>query len=355
MKPQVTVLTAVYNGLPHLKEAIDSILSQTYTDFEYLIIDDSSTDDSVKCIHSYNDPRIRFIQNKKNLGQSGTFNKALATIQTPYVVRLDQDDISLPNRIKDQIEYLEKHPDISVVSSWEVIINDKGKKIRNAKDKINNYGDFLGKVLLGLSPIWHPSLAFRKKDLDSFGGFKEKYKIGEDFDVTTNFAINRFKAAIIQDFHLLVRLHSTSSSAQDYEGQAAVMRIIHNETINQFSTGKNFECLSTLLRVEKDFCGKKYEKNHMLQLAMNLEKLISNVEFKQNLTVDELKSLRKVIYKRVGLGVRYVKTLSKLPTFIYYPIFYALSPLLKPQIRIFLSEFYKKIKELRYLFRLFKL
>lgn len=353
MKPKVTVLTTVYNGLPHLKDAIESTLNQTLTDFEYLIIDDASTDDSVECILGYQDSRIRLIQNKKNQGVSSTFNKALSLIDTPYVVRLDQDDVSLPNRLKEQIDYLEKNPDISVISSWEIIINSKGKKIRNAKGRLNNYGEFIGKVLLGLSPIWHPSLAFRKKDLDSIGGFKMGYKMAEDFEVTSNFAISRFKASIVQDFHLLVRLHSTSQSAKDYEGQSIVMRKIHNETINKFISSKNSKCLSALMRLEKDPCGKRYDRKHMLDLASDLDQLILNVNEKQNLTNNELKSLKKIFHKRMGLGVSHAQLLSRIPAFLYYPIFFSLSPLLIPQIRIILSLFYKKIQELRYILRLF--
>ena len=353
MKPKVTVLTTVYNGLPHLKDAIESTLNQTYTDFEYLIIDDASTDDSVECILGYKDSRIRFIQNKKNQGVSSTFNKALSTINTPYVVRLDQDDVSLPNRLKEQIGYLEKYPNISVVSSWEIIINSKGEKIRNARGSLNNYGEFIGKVLLGLSPIWHPSLAFRKKDMEALGGFKEGYKMAEDFEVTSNFAISRFNAAIVPDFHLLVRLHSASSSAKDYEGQSICMRKIHNETINKFISSKNSKCLSALMRLEKDPCGRRYDRIHMLDLACDLNQLVLNVNDKQNLTNNELKSLKKIFYKRMGLGVYYAKLLSRIPIFLYYPIFFSLSPLLIPQIRITFSKIYYKIHELRYIFRLF--
>ena len=79
MKPKVTVLTCVYNGLPYLKEAIESTLSQTYTDFEYLIIDDASTNpEVVKFIKKYKDPRIRFVKNNQNLGVAKTINKALS-------------------------------------------------------------------------------------------------------------------------------------------------------------------------------------------------------------------------------------------------------------------------------------
>ncbi len=354
MKPLVTVLTMVHNGLPHLKEAIESTLSQTYTDFEYLLIDDASTDNSAECILGYKDQRIRFMQNKKNQHVSSTFNKAFSTINTRYVVRLDQDDVSLPNRLMEQIDYLEKHSDISVISSWEIIINSQGEKIRNVRGKINNYGDFLGNVLLGLSPIWHPSLAFRKKDMDSLGGFKTGYEMAEDFEVTSNFALRRFNAAIVPSYHLLVRYHTASHSAKDFEGQAVVMRKIHNETISKFSKVENFECLSSLLRLEKDPCGRRYNKIHMLNLTQELDNLILNVSNKQNLKQDELKSLKKVIYKRVGLGVQYAKLLSWIPTLLYYPLFYSLSPQLKPQIRVFFSKFYNKIQELRYILRLFK-
>ena len=134
MQSKVTVLTCVYNGLPYLKEAIDSTLNQSYQDFEYLIIDDASPDENViKLIESYNDSRIRLVRNKKNLGVSNTINKALSLITTKYVVRIDQDDINLPNRIEQQIDYLEKNPTIDIVCSWEKTIDSNGKKIRNWK------------------------------------------------------------------------------------------------------------------------------------------------------------------------------------------------------------------------------
>ena len=105
--PQVTILTLVYNGMPFLKESIESILNQSYKNFEFLIIDDCSTDENVvKLIESYSDKRIRFIKNEINLGVSLTFNKALSITNTPYIIRADQDDISLPNRVNDQLKYL---------------------------------------------------------------------------------------------------------------------------------------------------------------------------------------------------------------------------------------------------------
>ena len=167
MTNKVTILTCVYvdfEGISFLKQAIDSTLKQTYKDFEYLIIDDASpNNDVVECIESYKDSRIRFIKNKKNLGLSKTSNMALKLIKTPYVIRLDQDDVNLPSRVEDQISFLENNKEIDIVCSWEHTINSKGIIVRNWKRKINNYGEFLGYVLVGLCPIWHPSIAYRTK------------------------------------------------------------------------------------------------------------------------------------------------------------------------------------------------
>ena len=155
---KVTVLTLVYNGMPYLKDAIESTLNQTYKNFDYVIIDDVSTDDSVACIKSYKDPRITFIQNEKNLNTSDSFNKALTLIKTEYIVRLDQDDISDVNRLQKQIDFLDANKGISIISSWEKIINSKGILIMNWRGNIKNYGDI--EFLNWLKQQKDPSIAF---------------------------------------------------------------------------------------------------------------------------------------------------------------------------------------------------
>ncbi len=113
---RVTVIMPVYNKAPYLKEAIDSILGQTYTDFELLLIDDCSTDDSLGIMQGYNDPRIRLEQNEQNLGPGGTMNKAIQMAQGEYLVRLDADDWSPNNRIEVQVAYMDVHPEVGVCS-----------------------------------------------------------------------------------------------------------------------------------------------------------------------------------------------------------------------------------------------
>ncbi len=146
-----------------------------------MIIDDASPDGKViECIKSYRDPRIKFIRNKTNLGVSDTMNKALSMITTPYVIRLDQDDINLPSRIEEQIDYLENNPNISIVCSWGLRIDPNGRKIRDCKKTIENYGEFFGPVILGLCPIWHPSIAFRTDAMIDVGGFNSRCVRAED-------------------------------------------------------------------------------------------------------------------------------------------------------------------------------
>lgn len=352
MTPSVTVLTCVYNGLPYLKEAIDSTLNQTFTDFEYLIIDDCSPDiNVVKLIESYDDPRIRLIKNKKNLGVSNTINKALKLIKTQYVVRIDQDDVNLPNRIAEQIGFLEKNPDIDIVCSWEYVINSNGKIIGSWKRSLDNYGSFLGYILIRICPIWHPSIAFKTKAMIDVGGFNVEYTVAEDFEVTARLAINRYNAVVLNEFHLLQRRHDKSQSVEFSNEMEEFSRRAHQEVIEKFSTHVDVELLGNFLRLEKGQNNIKLTKVNVIRIDAALNDFIENITDKQKLTKSELDSLKKVIYRRVGLGIRYAHILTKLPSFFFYPMYYLLSPLQLTKFKHFLSSIYHNFLKLRYLFK----
>ncbi len=116
--PRISVLMPVYNTKPeHLHEAIDSILAQSFTDFEFLILNDCSTDAQIeKIVMSYSDTRIVYKTNEKNLGISGSRNKLLDMAQGEYLAVMDHDDISLPERFEKQVEFLDSHPEVGIVS-----------------------------------------------------------------------------------------------------------------------------------------------------------------------------------------------------------------------------------------------
>ena len=352
MKPKVTVLTTVYNGLPYLEYAIESTLNQTYSNFEYMIIDDASPDKSVvEFIKSFDDPRIKLIENKENLGVSNTINKALSLITTPYVVRLDQDDISLPNRIEEQINFLETHPSISIICSWEKTIDSHGRKIRDWKKTINNYGEFLGPVLLALCPIWHPSIAFRKDALIDAGGFNSDYIRAEDFEVTTRLAVKRHGAAIVQKFHVLHRWHDQRQSNEFLKEQTDMAVRIQKEAINRFLNIEDAEKLGAFLRLKKRNTNNVFDKKYIVEMYDLLMLMLKNVAQKQELNSEELHSLKKVVFKRIGLGVLFVPAYKLLPSFLFMPVFFLLSPLFSNSLHKLLSRIYNALQELRYRFR----
>ena len=121
----VTVLMPVYNSEAYLAETIDSILSQTYRDFKFLIINDGSKDDSEKIILSYSDPRIQYLKNDKNIGIIGTLNRGLDIISSKYIIRMDADDIALPQRIAVQVAYMEQNPAMTVAGSGKINFSNR--------------------------------------------------------------------------------------------------------------------------------------------------------------------------------------------------------------------------------------
>ena len=140
--PRVSVLMPVYNTKPeHLREAMDSILSQTFTDFEFLILNDSSPNADVEeTVKSYDDPRIVYARNERNLGISGARNRLLDMAQGEYLAVMDHDDISLPERFEKQVAFLDAHPSVGVVRCqiWNCVSHrDRRLPIKNVDIKKN--------------------------------------------------------------------------------------------------------------------------------------------------------------------------------------------------------------------------
>ncbi len=126
-KPKISVLMPVYNAEKFLREAIESILGQSFRFFEFIIVNDKSTDASKKIILSYSDSRIRYLENKKNLGVAGALNVGLEQTRCSLIARMDADDISLPDRFALQHAEMSKNKDVVVIASNFDIINEEGK------------------------------------------------------------------------------------------------------------------------------------------------------------------------------------------------------------------------------------
>jgi len=168
----VSVLLPVYNGIPYLKQAIESILAQTYQNFELIVIDDGSSDESASVIREIKDNRVFFYQ-QTNMGLAATLNRAIVLSKGTYLARQDQDDYSQPQRFEKQVEFFETHPDYGVVGTWAENIDSKAKKrIWNkvAAHKQPSKENFALKfTLLFSSPFVHSSVMIRKSVFDKVG------------------------------------------------------------------------------------------------------------------------------------------------------------------------------------------
>ena len=342
----------VYNGLPFLPHAIESVLNQTFTDFEFLIIDDASTDGSLSCIRSYGDTRIRLICNEHNLGQAVSLNKGLRSARGTYIVRLDQDDVCLSNRIEKQVAFLDGNAALGAVCSWEYSIDFHGRKIRNWRRELENYGAFLGYLVIGKCPIWHPSVVLRRQLVVDLGGYDESYAPAEDFDLWMRIAMRRYSAAIVPDFLVMQRVHEGQQSAKKALVQTQNTRRSHDKLIKGFCDAPEGEFVALLLRMDDllwETCKSKAQIGTVLHV---LDEMLAKMQSAYGLSNVEFASLRRVVYRRLGLGARLGRKIVFLPSMLFFPIFFGLSPLLLPKVRRMSSNLYSKVQELRYPMRL---
>lgn len=177
---KISVIMPVYNGMPYLKEAIASILKQTYKNFELIIVNDASKDSTLKYLNSLKDKRIKIINNKKNIGLAKSLNIALKKAKGEYIARMDADDISLPNRLKHQLAFLEKNSAIDLCGTWADIIDENNKII--GEKKYPSTPEKVKKALSLYTAIIHPTFMGRKKLFLQLNGYNPKYDFAEDYD-----------------------------------------------------------------------------------------------------------------------------------------------------------------------------
>lgn len=164
----VSIVLPIYNGAAYLRQAIDSLLAQSFSDFELIAIDDGSTDDSADVVGSYSDPRIAFLR-QDNKGLAASLNRGIALARGRYVARQDQDDVSFPERLAKQVEFLDAHPDIAVVGTWAEIVNASRRDTRFHRHPANPA--VLRFLLLFDNPFVHSSVMMRKSVVDEVGGY----------------------------------------------------------------------------------------------------------------------------------------------------------------------------------------
>ncbi|MEM7453324.1 MAG: glycosyltransferase [Planctomycetota bacterium] len=179
LDPGVSVLMTTYNGMPYLREAVESILSQTYRNFEFIIVNDGSSDDSTDFLDSIDDPRVRVFHNE-NRGTAAASNFGLKMCRGRYVARMDADDISAPERLEKQFDFLESNPDVALVGSQLKMVGTArtGMKVDVPLDHEDIFSALL-KLRHGLS---HSACMYRNSVIREIGGYWE-YRTYDDWDM----------------------------------------------------------------------------------------------------------------------------------------------------------------------------
>ncbi len=207
--PLVSVLMPAYNAERYISQSIESILNQSYKEFIFIILDDASTDGTLNIIKKYEkaDNRIRVIQNKKNSYIAACRNTLILSAKTKYIAWQDADDISMPDRLKVQVDYMEHNPDVGIVGGYIEFFDEKGNKSLRTYEKEDRK---IRKNVFKFSPVAQPTAMIRKECFDQIGLYNLKYPPAEDIDISFRIG-TKYKFANLQQ--VLLKYRESESSA----------------------------------------------------------------------------------------------------------------------------------------------
>ena len=295
--PLLTVLMPVYNAEKYLAEAIDSILQQTFSDFELLILDDGSVDSSVKIINSYTDPRIRLFKNERNLGISATLNKGIEMCSTELIARMDADDISYPDRLQKQYEFFLNNPDCSLLSTWAREITSGKQPF--VTEMLNS--DYHYYALTFQCCIYHPTVMYKRSAVMSVGMYNTPYS--EDFELWWQL-IRRYKVYSLHEVLLDYRLseeslcRTTKKSEYEVSQYTQVLRNIHYYTGYDYNLSYNevecfrFNCMPLL---------KENSVDAIIQSLNKLAHITNAILKKENVNLIKKNVKQAAIEKRASI------------------------------------------------------
>lgn len=271
--PKISVIMSVYNGEKYLREAIGSILNQTFTDFEFIIVNDGSTDNSLEIIQSYDDERIKIINNETNIGLTKSLNKALKQARGECIARQDADDVSLPNRFEEQMKYFEWHPETVVLGTSKYVINEDGKILRKEIASSNPH-----KNLFEGNAFTHGSVMFKKEVVEELGYYNELFRYSQDYEFWLRIAKHYKVSNLTQPLYKL-RSHEENIRVTNVEeailyhllAQQLIKNALNAEILEKIKNKGIFQLYQYLETRERatfhKVLGHKHAKNNNLLLA----------------------------------------------------------------------------------------
>lgn len=268
----VSVLMPAYNAEKYIAQAIDSVLGQTFDDFEFIIINDCSTDCTEEIILSYNDPRIVYVRNEENLGVAATLNKGLAIAKGEYIARMDADDISLPERFAKQVTYLEANEDIVVLGTNVESFNELGTISTgwSATEPEQMKVDLL--FSCGLA---HPSVMMRTEVIRELGGYDEAFNGLEDYELWCR-VLEKHKITTLPDILLRYRIHGSQVTQNPSARYLELLRALKTRQLRQLGLEPTEEFLH--------YCeGRRMDNSEKIKALGNFFALIAVANDKEHI------------------------------------------------------------------------
>lgn len=239
--PKISVIMPAYNAEKYIAEAIESILGQTFGDFEFIILNDCSTDRTEEIIRSYTDSRIVYLKNEQNMGVAATLNRGLSVAKGEYIARMDADDISLPERFEKQVAFLDKDPAVAVLGTGLERFDASGSLgiLQPATDPEQMHIDLL--FSCGLA---HPSVMMRASAVRELGGYDLAFEGLEDYELWCRVA-RKYQVTTLPEVLLRYRIHSAQVTKKPSEAYFARLRRLKEKQLqwlNLPTQGAKAEC-----------------------------------------------------------------------------------------------------------------
>ena len=261
-EPLISVIMAVFNGENFLAEAIDSILRQSYPNFEFIIIDDCSNDQTPDILSMYanQEKRVKVIVNKKNIGTYKSANLGLAIAKGKYIARMDADDISYSNRFEKQVQFLESNPEIGLLGSAVEIIDENGYIINKFTPALDDH--LIRWKLLFNNSFAHSSWMLRKNTLNKVGGRYNDLPIAQDYSLASEI-IKVSRVANLPDFLIKWRISNNQISETRKKEQDLIASYISFNNIKDlmgfdFINYNEAEILRSILKFNESINKKNY-------------------------------------------------------------------------------------------------
>ena len=224
--PAVSVVMAAYNAAEFLREALDSVIAQTSADWELVVVEDGSADDTPAILREYaaRDDRVKIVENGRNLGLPESLNRGIAAARSPLIARLDADDVAEPNRLARQLAELDRRPALDLLGSWTAEIDERGR-FTGGGFALPDDANLIGWAMTRTNVIYHPTALFRRTAFDAAGGYQAGK--AEDYDLFARMLVGGAGVGIVPERLVRYRLSAgqmTRASADAQRADAGAVR-----------------------------------------------------------------------------------------------------------------------------------